>query len=240
MHRMSAKKQRRILRGWWKWVPVLAIPFSILFFHAWINLQILRADYVLRELNAEARKLADSLNNTGIKETLHEDPEVLAERAVLLEFVPLQPGQREHILYQPAPRRLHPEDAAFTMARRDGEAAVPAPSTEHDPTAETQSVMAPTITVPAAPVVPDGGVAAPPAAADAVVSSPVTAPVLLEIEDTPEPLQPAATTGAVPGGESASGPAMVKTPVVLDLPDDAFRDEPAGDLERAMDSLESL
>ena len=52
MQRMTIKNQRRILRGWIKWVPVLAIPFSVLFFHAWLNIQILRADYALRKLDS--------------------------------------------------------------------------------------------------------------------------------------------------------------------------------------------
>lgn len=118
MHTFTTRKQRQTLRGWIKWVPVLALPFSVLFFHAFINIQILRADYALRELNAEARELSEQLTHTGIAETIHEDPEVLAARADLMEFVQPDPGQREYIPYDPASLIGHPEDNGFAVDRK--------------------------------------------------------------------------------------------------------------------------
>lgn len=221
MRRMSVKTQRRLLRGWFKWVPVLAIPFCILFFHAWLNIQILRADYVLRELNEEARDLEGHLNNTGLAETIHEDPELLAERAALLEFVPPVPGQRITIYYTPAPGTYAPE-SNLKMARRE-DAVTPAPS---EAGSHRMDAPAP-VSAPVAPATaPDAAPAPTPAAA--------AAPVLLEIEDVPESIGP-------PAGEVVTlTPDAVEEPVMLDLPEDALYDEPLNQVDAGMGTLESL
>lgn len=196
MYKSRSKKDRGVLRGWIKWVPVLAIPFSILFFHAWINIQILRADYVLRELNAESRKWADRLESTDIAKTFHEDPEVLAERASLLEFVQPTPGQREIIYYDPASVPPHPEDTHFEMARHDAPAlATPAANESRG----AQSALA----VIGAPFASAPGVAPPSPAPD---PSPVS-----------EPAPAAAAQAAVATASPAADVALVTTPVVLPL-----------------------
>jgi len=249
MKRSSMKKQRRMLRGWVKWVPVVAIPFSILFFHTWLNIQILRADYVLRELDSEAREWSERLNNTGMAETIREDPNMLAEQAEQMVFVQPSPGQREMIYYDPSIPLVPPADGDFTVAQLDG-ASQPNPGAME--AAGDQSTL---ISAPAAVVVPVdtempvsetadvAGTAMPPV-------PPVASPLLPEI---PETL--AVTTEAPAVAESpvvtelsvvtetpvsTEAPATVVTNVVLDLPEAGAAEETVVDLESAMESLESL
>lgn len=221
MHRMTVKHQRRILRGWLKWTPVLAIPFSILFFHAWLNIQILRADYVLRELDAEARDLTDRLNHTGIAQTIHEDPEVLAAQAGTMNFVPPQPGQREVIRYDPNVPLVHLEDTMFDLALRDTPAQ-PDPLGAESRANTSANTNTSTSTAPALQPVDSGVVAAP------VASS---APVPLEMEGQLE---------SVDTVEAPADPDTAAETVVLSLPEDAYVEESHGLVDTGMGALESL
>lgn len=225
MKRTTMKKQRRVLRAWVKWVPVVAIPFSILFFHTWLNIQILRADYVLRELDGEAREWADRLNHTGVAETIREDPAMLAEQAEQLAFVQPSPGQREIIYYDPAVPLVAPEDENFAVAQLDeGRQAASVES-------EARADQSPAVPVPAA----DTAIPAPDAApvvevaADTPVMDqvPVAAPVPAVETVTPEATTAAAASDAAVGG------------VVLEAPEAPMVEEVV-DLESAMESLESL
>lgn len=229
---MTAKYQRSALRGWIKWTPVLAIPFSILFFHAWLNIQILRADYTLRELDADARRLNDKLNDTGIAQIIHEGPEVLAAHAGTLNFVPPQPGQREVIYYESTEFAAQPEDVAFDVALRDvveppdpmaneslvgrsaaPSASAPGPSPVPVVPLPLESAAEPPVesAVPVTPQVPDGVVFS---------SEVVSTPVVLEIEESAE------------GSPEAA--------VVLELPDDAYLDPFTSPVDAGMGTLESL
>lgn len=221
MKRSTMKKRRRVLRGWVKWVPVVAIPFSILFFHTWLNIQILRADYVLRELDSEAREWADRLNHTGVAETIHEDPAMLAEQAEQLAFVQPSPGQREMVYYDPTVPLVAPEDANFAVAQRvDG---------NQVDLGTTESLADQAISVPAPTV--DG----------AAAMSDEPAPVVSQETPAVEPV-PVALPVSVPAPSEAppaTSPDTVVTNVVLELPEEPFTEDVV-DLESVMESLESL
>ncbi len=118
MRNLLVRRQRRMLRGWFRWIPVLAIPFTVLFIHAWLNIQILRADYVLRELDKESKVLQGQLDHAGVVQSVQQDPEILAAQADRLEFVPPKPGQREVISYNPREFTPSPDEEAFAMAQR--------------------------------------------------------------------------------------------------------------------------
>lgn len=228
MQKHAASIQRRALRGWLKWVPVVAIPFSILFFHAWLNIQILRADYVLRELNSEARELEDRLAHTGIAETIHEDPEVLAERAAVLEFVQPSPGQREIIHYDPASLPEYREGSPFALALRDAPA-IPEPAADESQLARESARAA------AAPATAPLNAPAP--EQEPPYQPEPAAPVVLEIE-------PSLDSVTVPVDAPAPATAAVEQapeePVVLDLPDTLYVEEPLNRVDAGMGSLESL
>lgn len=223
MKKMTNKQQRRVLRGWIKWVPVVAIPFAILFFHTWLNIQILRADYVLRELDGEAKDLAERLNNSGMEETIREDPNMLSEQAKQMAFVQPHPGQREMIYYNPSIPLVSPEDRNFAVAQLDG-------VTEPEPTV-IPATPAPVPVSLEQPVV-DGGVN------DVDGTNPASAPTLpLDAAAPVENPQSVAVPLDLPVETSA--PAPVVTNIQLDLPDTPVP-EAVVDLESAMESLESL
>lgn len=221
---MTVKKQRKVLRGWIKWVPVVAIPFAILFFHTWLNIEIIRADYVLRELDAEAREWADRLNHTGVAETIHQDPEMLAEQAEQLAFVQPSPGQRESIPW----RQLDiPEDTNFAVAQLDS------PSQPDPAVTESMSAQSAYVDTPSAAPTTEVVATQPPLdypAPSAVEIAPAT------VAPTPaEPITPNPPTESIP----LDGPATVTTPVVLELPEDAYIEDMTV-LEAEMESFESL
>ncbi len=221
MKRSTMKKQRRVLRGWVKWVPVVAIPFSILFFHTWLNIQILRADYVLRELDSEAREWADRLNHTGVAETIHEDPAMLAEQAEQLAFVQPSPGQREMVYYDPSVPLVVPEDENFAVAQLDD-------GKQTDPV-ETVSLTDQSTPAPRM----DSAIPVPPAPASATLSEVSVAETpAVELTPVSEPVVPEAPV-------ATAAPDTVVTNVLLELPD-APLPEDIVDLESAMESLESL
>jgi len=231
---MTVKKQRKVLRGWIKWVPVVAIPFAILFFHTWLNIQIIRADYVLRELDAEAREWADRLNHTGMAETIHQDPAMLAEQAEQLAFVQPSPGQREIIYYDPSIPLVAPEDANFAVAQLDGQSQ-PDPVASESMTDQAGYVDGPAIV---------------PVAESAVISSEtdivpvaveVPMPSTIEAAPVAADVPPAAPIAPEVPAESvvSDTPATVVTNVVLDLPEEAYVEELTV-LESEMESLESL
>lgn len=224
---MTVKKQRKVLRGWIKWVPVVAIPFAILFFHTWLNLQIIRADYVLRELDAEARELADRLTHSGMEETIHEDPGMLAEQAERMAFVQPSPGQREIIYYDPSIPLVAPEDANFAVAQLDGQSQ-PDPAAPESMTNQSAYVDTPVI-------VPVAEPAAVPVPVEVHIPSAVeAAPIAVEVPPA-APITPDIAAESV----LSDAPATVVTHVVLDLPEDAYVEDLTV-LEAEMESLESL
>lgn len=229
---MTVKKQRKVLRGWIKWVPVVAIPFAILFFHTWLNIQIIRADYVLRELDAEAREWADRLNHTGMAETIHEDPGMLAEQAEQMAFVQPSPGQREIIYYDPSISLVAPEDANFAVAQLDDQSP-PDPATSESKSEQSAYVESPVLV----PVVESAEIAPESVLVPTEIATPSTvAPAPVAVEAPPaEPVMPEA-----PAESTASDvPATVVTPVVLELPEEAYVEDLTV-LESEMESLESL
>ncbi len=228
---LMARRQRRMLRGWIKWIPVVVIPFSVLFTHAWLNIEILRADYVLRELDKESRRLQEELRHAGIAQSDQEVLEILAAQALEMDFVDPKPGQQELILYDPAAFLSHPDEQVFEMAHR--EEAPPEPA-----------VISPTLSTPVAePAAP---------LTEAPLNAVVAAPEEVIETTTPESLESTAPVAPVEESpvwltvdESADTefalpePAPEKPTVVLELPEDAYMEELPG-VEADMGTLEVL
>lgn len=245
MNRMTLRKQRRILRSWIKWVPVVAIPFAILFFHTWLNVQIIRADYVLRELDAEAREWTDRLNHTGVAETIHEDPSILAEQAEVMAFRQPSPGQREVIHYDPTKPVFPPEDENIAIAQRDGMVEPePAVTESLSGRVEPDYVEAEPVAFESVEVAPAPEVAQPVAVPPTVVettpapAAPVEVPTPTTITEAPLMVETSVPLPALDGA-TAIAPAPDGPAVVLDEPG-AGPVPDLGDLEAAMESLESL
>ena len=213
MGKLLVRKQRRMLRGWIKWVPVIAIPFSVLFTHTWLNIQILRADYVLRETDKEVKKLQEELRYAGVVQTVKQDPDILAAQAARLGFVPPKPGQRELIDYNPAKLMSQSPDDGFAVARRasDNNAPVAPVSPEWDTDAMEVSPIAPAEAM------------TPSEEFEAAIISPVQ--TVRELEEAT--------------GISVQVEVPTEVPVLLDMPEDAYVEEAPG-IETDMGGLEVL
>lgn len=81
------------LSGWWKGLPLLMLPFSVLFSEAWMRTQILSSHYEANELSEQIRALEARV------EALHDDQvnlirlDRIDEKAPDLGLVEPQPGQ---------------------------------------------------------------------------------------------------------------------------------------------------
>lgn len=54
---------RASLRGWGKWLFVIACPFSVMFYESWLNTQIRVSDYALADLGRQKRELSRTLDS---------------------------------------------------------------------------------------------------------------------------------------------------------------------------------
>jgi len=235
MGRLAVRKQRRMLLGWFKWTPVVAIPFAVLFIHAWLNVHILRADYVLRELDREARELQEQLRHAGVVQAVQQAPEALAVHASQMEFILPQPGQQEIIAYNAVDIRPMPEDKSFELARRTPASMVPnepvrmAKPTKLEAPAGAATIGAATATatatagadtaVSAAPVTDTERATAPMAPAGLPDTEWVTVEVALPVTAT------ASAAASSPVASPSREPEPVRPPVMLDLPEDLFIEE---------------
>jgi hypothetical protein len=213
MGKLLVRKQRRMLRGWIKWVPVIAIPFAVLFTHTWLNIQILRADYVLRETDKEVKQLQEELLYAGVVKTVKQDPDILAAQAAELGFVPPKPGQRELIDYDPTKLMFQSPDNDFAVARR-----APEPRTQ----AKLNSPQWGTDAMEVSPIAPEA-VVTPSEELDTVSLTAVKT-----VRETDAPV-------AVPIQVEVSA----QVPVRLDMPEDAYVEEAPG-IETDMGGLEVL
>lgn len=48
--------------GWTKWLAVIMIPFSVVFFQTWLNTQTIKRDYKMADLNTRIRELQQTLD----------------------------------------------------------------------------------------------------------------------------------------------------------------------------------
>lgn len=109
---MSRRIRKASLRGWWKMLPFILIPASVVFVEAWLQTQILRNNYesshTLRELR-ESASIVDSLRDRrhelGRMERIHSG-------AIDLGLIEPGPGQIEVIRV---------EDELRSRERSDGE-----------------------------------------------------------------------------------------------------------------------
>ncbi|HDP34562.1 MAG TPA: hypothetical protein ENN29_05575 [Candidatus Hydrogenedentes bacterium] len=106
MHRISRIERRSLLTGWIKWALLPMIPFSILFFDAWLNIQVRYKDYELGRLNAVRRELNEELDVVRAKEASLSGVEHLTVMAEQMELASPKPQQFRVIAYRETPRRI--------------------------------------------------------------------------------------------------------------------------------------
>lgn len=125
--RVRGRKPRRPLRGWIRWIPFLALPFSVLFAETYLHTQRLRNDYEINELTSEIDVLKRRIRDREAERAALENKRLIDARAVALNFVEPAPGQIEVVQVSggPVPEEEDPEwaDLAATL----GELELPEP-----------------------------------------------------------------------------------------------------------------
>ena len=106
MRRISRIERRSLLTGWIKWALLPAIPFSIFFFDAWLNVQVRYKDYELSQLNAARRELNVELDNVRASEARISGVEHLTEMAERLQLASPGSQQFKTVAYQETVRRI--------------------------------------------------------------------------------------------------------------------------------------
>lgn len=106
MRRISRIERRSLLTGWIKWALLPAIPFSVFFFDAWLNVQVRYKDYELSQLNAVRRELNVELDSVRSKEARISGVEHLSEKAAELQLASPGPQQFKTVSYQEMFRQI--------------------------------------------------------------------------------------------------------------------------------------
>ena len=92
-----------VFAGMVRWLPVVALPFCVLFFETWLQVHIYERGYAATELR---RKIKDVSAHIDRLQERVDDLTALkrvGERAPDLGLAPIQPGQIE-VVYAPPPR----------------------------------------------------------------------------------------------------------------------------------------
>jgi hypothetical protein len=82
-----------VVRNWFRWLPVLLVPFSVLFVETWLHTRILRDDYESYTLQIELRRLQESLKELRGQEASLNRLDRLDEQAPDLGLVEPEPDQ---------------------------------------------------------------------------------------------------------------------------------------------------
>jgi hypothetical protein len=98
----SLEKQRReAYRSWIKWLPVVAIPFSVLFFEAWLNNETWENDLVYLKVMREHKQLSVEWRAIETQTAGLLALDRLQRYAADLGLVEPEPKQIEVVRYQP-------------------------------------------------------------------------------------------------------------------------------------------
>lgn len=93
MRRSAERKKQASLSGWWKGIPLLVMPFSMIFGEAWLRTQILNNDYEVNALNQRVRGLEGRLETLRDEQVHLVRMERITEKAPDLGLVEPDPGQ---------------------------------------------------------------------------------------------------------------------------------------------------
>jgi len=120
MHRIiSRQRQRAALYGWIKWMPVLAFPFSLMFFDAWLNIETRNNDYAVGRLSSQVRTLTSELEHVRVLRAQQENLGDLGAKAPNIGLVEPNPNQVVTVRWDGQWRERAPQ-APFALARAQG------------------------------------------------------------------------------------------------------------------------
>ena len=123
MTRPGGYSHRATLRGWTKWLLVLALPFSAFFFDTWLNVEMLNRDYEIAEVNRRLQQLRASLDELRVETASLETMDRIEIQAPDLGLVEPEPSQIQ-IIYAAEPEGLRVDEplpyANVRLAERRG------------------------------------------------------------------------------------------------------------------------
>jgi len=106
MRQRTRDQQREALRGWMKWVPILALVFAVLFTDTWLNTQIRANDYEYSRLKLRTMHLGKDLKTVRVEEAAHNALAYLDTEAPDLGLVKPEPMQIEVVRsYETTPQQ---------------------------------------------------------------------------------------------------------------------------------------
>lgn len=82
-----------MVRSWFLWLPVLLVPFSVLFTETWLHTRILRYGYDSSDLQVELRRLEERLKDLRGQEASLNRLDLLDAQAPDLGLVEPEPDQ---------------------------------------------------------------------------------------------------------------------------------------------------
>lgn len=93
MRRATSRTRRQVLWSVLKWLPTLAVGFSVLLADVWLNTRMRVNDYRLYELTEKAQILAKELSLLRVEEVSRQELGRLDEAARRLSLAKPNPGQ---------------------------------------------------------------------------------------------------------------------------------------------------
>lgn len=97
------------LKGWWKALPLLMLPFSVAFSETWLQTQVLTLQYRANQLSYQIRDVEGSLDSLQDERRDLVRIDRITAKAPELGLVVPNPGQLEFILDPDAPALLETE-----------------------------------------------------------------------------------------------------------------------------------
>lgn len=122
-----ARGRRRRLRGWFKWVVFLALPFGVVFAETYLHTRRLSNDYEMNAIREELARLSASITIYKAEQAKFGNLEFWQARATELGFVPPQPDQIESVHADSGSAAEVPPPADPTFASLDSQSLEPLP-----------------------------------------------------------------------------------------------------------------
>lgn len=100
-----------------KWAPLLILPFSVLFFETWLNVQMRRNDFELYDISKYTSQLQQEIEDLKVQEAQLGSLDRIGVKAPDLGLIEASPAQIETVYYVPEEMRSQPYDVARAAPR---------------------------------------------------------------------------------------------------------------------------
>lgn len=91
--RAPQQRTKRSITGWIRWLPILLLPFSAIFFDTWLNTETVKKDYTMAGLSAHLKQQRETLEVLKAKIASRGNMLRIEVEAPDLGLVPPEPNQ---------------------------------------------------------------------------------------------------------------------------------------------------